>query len=92
MKVLKSGRFGQNQAHSPAVVISGQNGLEIGGGDMIWPSFGLAPAHEETVAKTSHHARFCGQVRRCHKAAAISRIALISYFSLNSRKRIDEPR
>jgi hypothetical protein len=47
MKVLKSGRFGQNQAHSPALVIFGQKGLEIGGGDMIWPSLGLAPVHEE---------------------------------------------
>ena len=55
MKVLKSGRFDQNQAHSPEVVICGQKGLEIGGGDMIWPSFELAPVHEETVAKTSHH-------------------------------------
>ena len=55
MKLLKSGRFGQNQAHCPAVVIFGQKGLEIGGGDMIWSSFELAPVHEETFTKTSHH-------------------------------------
>ena len=71
MKVLKSGRFGQNQAHSPAVVIFGQKGLEIGGGDMIWPSFGLAPVREETVAKTSHHGQDQHSVVIAHPATII---------------------
>ena len=50
MKALKSGRFGQGQAHSLTMVIFGKMGLEVGGGDMVWTSFALAPVHEETVA------------------------------------------
>ena len=57
MKVLKSGRFGQNQAHRPEVVVFGQKGLEIGGGDMIWPSFELAPVHERLLLKRRITAR-----------------------------------
>jgi hypothetical protein len=53
------------------VVIFGQKGLEIGGGDMIWPSFGLAPAHEETVAKTSHHGQDQHSVVIAHPATII---------------------
>jgi hypothetical protein len=30
------------------VVIFGQKGLEIGGGNMVWAPFALAPVHEET--------------------------------------------
>jgi hypothetical protein len=49
MKALESGAFGQDQAHSLAMVIFGQMGLEVGGSDMVWTSFALAPVHEETV-------------------------------------------
>jgi hypothetical protein len=38
---------------------------------MTWPSFGLAPVHEETVAKTSHHGQDQHSVVIAHRATII---------------------
>jgi hypothetical protein len=37
------------------VVVFGQGGLEIGGGDMVWASLVSTPLVEEAIAQAKHH-------------------------------------
>lgn len=46
-------------------------GLEVGGGDMVWTSFALAPVHEETIAQAAHHGQDPHGVVVAHTAAVI---------------------
>ena len=39
------------------MVVCGQGGLEIGGGDMVWTSLVSAPLDEEAIAQAQHHSQ-----------------------------------
>ena len=37
------------------MVVFGQGGLEVGGGEMIWASLVGTPFHEKAIAQAQHH-------------------------------------
>ena len=63
--------FTENQAESRAVVVFGQSGLEIGGGDVVWATFVVAPLHEQAVTDAAHHAEEPDSVVMAHPAAVV---------------------
>jgi hypothetical protein len=53
------------------VVVCGQGGLEIGGGDMVWASLVSTPLDEEAIAQAKHHSENQHGIVVAHPAAVI---------------------
>jgi hypothetical protein len=51
------------------VVVFGQGGLEISGGDMVWTSLISVPLDEEAIAQAQHHSQDQHHIVVAHPAA-----------------------
>jgi hypothetical protein len=59
------------------VVVFGQGGLEIGGGDMVWTSLVSTPLDEEAIAQAQHQLtrrNSLWQRRKCSRTTSIGRL------------------
>src|SRR5271165_2004389 len=63
--------FAQGQAECRTVVVFGQGGLEIGGGDMVWTSLVSTPLDEEAIAQAQHHSEHQHGVVVANPAAVV---------------------
>ena len=53
------------------MVIFGQGGLEISGGDMAWASPESAPLHKEAIAQAQDHSENQDRIVVAHPAAVV---------------------